>query len=431
MRAAKITLGALVATAMVAAITHTSSSIPSVRAQLHDAAVPSGGWTAAWGAGMQPAVAGDDPNWSRKGFADQSVRQVVRVGAGGAEVRIRLSNAYGTRPLRVAGASVGRSAGGALVWPKTIKPVTFGHASKAVVPAGKELVSDPVPLSTSPLERLAVTMRFAAPTGPATFHRYAMTRSFRAPGDHLSDVGKDTFTESTASWYYLAGVEVAGRPVQGDPAGGSVVVFGDSLVDGVGSTLDADARFPDGLQERLIAARRPRGVVNAGIGTGKLLRDSACGGEKGLSRFGRDVLDRPGVRSVIVHLGANDIGAPEVDDPCVRPNPKVTAQQLIAGHRALIRAAHARGVKAIGMTILPMKGAFFPLWSPAGEKVRQAVNLWIRTGHEYDAVIDADKVMADPADPEMPRPGYVYMDGLHPNDAGYQALAAGVDLDQL
>lgn len=201
---------------------------------------------------MQPAVAGDEANQLRKGFAGQSVRQVVR--GGGAEVRIRLPNVYGTRPLRVAGTTVGRSAGGALNWPETIKAVTFGHAAKAVIP----------PLSTGS----------------------------RCPGR---------------------------------------------------------------------SARRLVGVVNAGIGTGKLLHDSACGGEEGMSRFARDVLDRPGVRSVVVHLGANDIGAPEVDDPCVRPNPKVTARQLIDGHRELIRVAHARGVKAVGMTIPPMKGALFPM----------------------------------------------------------------------
>ncbi|WP_207945003.1 SGNH/GDSL hydrolase family protein [Actinomadura rubrisoli] len=421
----KIIIGSLAATALIAGMTHAPSSRSAVSARLNDASSPTNRWTVAWGAGVQGPVRGDDsePNWSDRGFSDQSVRQVVRVGTGGSQARIRLTNAYGTKPLRVAGVTVARSAGGALAWPKTITRVTFGRSAKAVVPPGRELVSDAIPLTTSPLERLAITMRFTEPTGPATFHRFALTDSFRAPGDRLTDNGKDTFKESTGSWYYLAGVEVAGRTA----GQGTVVVFGDSLVDGVGATADADARFPDDLQERLTAARSPLGVVNAGIGTNKLLHDSTCGGEKGLSRFKRDALDRPGVHSVIVHLGANDIGAPQIDDPCVRPNPKVTAQQLIDGHRKLIRAAHARGVKAIGMTILPMKGALFPIWSPEGEKTRQAVNLWIRTSHEYDAVIDADRVMSSPADREQPRPGYVFMDGLHPNDAGYQAIAAAID----
>ncbi|MFC6883617.1 MULTISPECIES: SGNH/GDSL hydrolase family protein [Actinomadura] len=448
-RAAKIAIGGLVGTALVVGIVEHSATRQSVSAELKHATSPASEWTAAWGAAVQPPVDGDEdsgPNWSRKGFADQSVRQVVRSGAGGSKVRIRVSNAYGTKPLRIAGATVGRSAGGAMMWPGTARAVTFGGGKAggtaggaAVVPAGRELVSDPVPFTTSPLEKLAVTLRFKEPTGPATFHRFGMgTASYRASGDHLKDEGADAFRESNGSWYYLSGVEVAGAAAgtggqsgQGAGGRGTVVAFGDSLVDGVGSTPEADSRFTDDLGERLAAAHRPYGVVNAGIGSNKLLNSSACGGEKALDRFRRDVLDRPGVRSVIVHLGANDIGAPQVEDPCVHPNPKVTARQLIDGHRRLVRAAHARGIRVIGMTVLPMKGARFPLWNPQAEQLRQALNLWIRTGRAYDAVVDADRVLSDPADRPMPRPGYVFMDGLHPNDAGYHAIAGAIDLSDL
>lgn len=429
-RLVKIVVGVPVVAALAAVgIAHAPTSHREVSARSNEAAAAGARWTSAWGAAAQAPVAGDEdsgPNWSTRGFADQTVRQVVRVGIGGTRIRVRLSNAFGTKPLRIAGATAGRSAGGALVWPRTITPITFAHAATAVIPPGGELVSDPVALPASPLERLAISLRLTAPTGPATFHRFAQIDSFRANGGHLSDVGADAFKESTSSWYYLTGVEVAGAPARG-----SVVVFGDSLVDGVGATKEADARFPDDLQERLIASHRPLGVVNAGIGSNKLLNSSPCGGEKGISRFTRDVLGRPGVRSVIVHLGANDIGAPQVDDPCVRPNPQVTAQQLIDGHRALIRAAHAHGVRAVGMTLPPMKGALFPFWTPKVEQLREELNRWIRTSHEYDAVIDADRAMSDPADQRMPRPGYVFMDGLHPDDAGYQAIANAVDLAAL
>jgi lysophospholipase L1-like esterase len=429
-RLLKIVVGVPVIAALTAAgIAYAPTSHREVSARSNDAAAGGARWASAWGAAAQPPVAGNEdsgPNWSTKGFADQTVRQVVRAGTGGTRIRVRLSNAYGTRPLRIAGATAGRSAGGALVWPKTITRVTFARSATAVIPPGGEIVSDAVALPVSPLERLAVTLRFTAPTGPATFHRFAQADAFRASGDHLTEAGADAFKESTSSWYYLTGVETAGTP-----AGGSVVVFGDSLVDGVGATKDADARFPDDLQERLVASHRPLGVVNAGIGSNKLLNSSSCGGEKGISRFARDVLGRPGVRSVIVHLGANDIGAPQVDDPCVRPSPQVTAGRLIDGHRALIRAAHAHGVKAIGMTLPPMKGALFPFWTPRAERLREELNRWIRTGHEYDAVIDADRAMSDPSDRRMPRPGYVFLDGLHPNDAGYQAIADAIDLAAL
>ena len=381
------------------------------------------GWSQSWGAAMQRPVAGgadEGPNWSTEGFKDHSLRQVVRLSTGGAQVRVRLSNVYGTRPLRIGAAAVARSAGGATVWPGSTVTLRFGGSPSATVPPGAEIVSDPVPLATVPLEKLAVTLRFPQATGPATFHRFTTQPAYRASGDHVADPSPEAYTRSTDALYYLAGVEVTGST-------GTVVAFGDSLIDGVGATPGADARLPDVLAERLAATRRPLGVVNAGIGGNRLRYDSPCSGEKGTARFARDVLDRPGVRAVIVHLGANDL-RDSPGDPCLRPGGPATAAQVIDAQRALIRAARARGLTVVGTTILPMKGALFPVWTPQVEKERDAVNHWIRTSGAYDAVLDADRILADPADPDRPRPGYVFQDGLHPNDAGFQALARGIDL---
>ncbi|MFI6595979.1 SGNH/GDSL hydrolase family protein [Nonomuraea sp. NPDC050536] len=372
-------------------------------------------WVAAWGAAMQrptPGTEDNGPNWSVKGFDDHTVRQVVRVTAAGSRVRIRLSNVYGTKPLAIAGARVARSAGGALVWPGSSRPVTFAGKQAASIPPGKELVSDPVALNVSPMERLAVSIRVPAATGPATFHRFTTATSYRAHGDHLDDVAVKAFGEATQSWYYLTGVEV-------DNPGGAVVAFGDSLIDGVGSTAGADVRFVDQLAERLGLP-----VVNAGIAGSRLLNASSCYGDKAVDRFRRDVLDRPGVTRVIIHLGANDLGYPQVGGACAKPNRKVSVDQLIAGYRALIDAAHARGVRVTGVTILPLRGSLFPFWTKEVEAARTAVNQWIRTGGAYDAVLDADRAMADPAAPGTSRPGYLFMDGLHPNDAGHYAIAA-------
>ncbi|WP_433477311.1 GDSL-type esterase/lipase family protein [Spirillospora sp. CA-142024] len=379
---------------------------------------------------MQRPQAGNEdngPNWSTEGFRNHSLRQVIRMSAGGTRVRIRLSNLYGTKPLKVAGATIGRSAGGAKAWPGTVVPLTFGGGRSAVVRPGGELAGDPVPLATSPLEKLVVTLRFTEATGPTAFHRFTPQPAYRAPGDHLSDVGSDAYGESTDALYYLSGVDV---PDEGAAGQGTVVAFGDSLVDGVGSAHGADGRLPDVLAERLAAARRPLGVVNAGIGGNRLRHDSSCGGDRAIARFGRDVLDRPGVRAVLVHLGANDI-RDTPGDPCLRPGGPATARQVIDAQRRLIRAARARGVKVVGATILPMKGALFPVWTPQVEKVRDAVNHWIRTGGEYDAVVDVDRILADSADRDRPRLAYVYEDGLHPNDAGYQAIARAIDLKAL
>lgn len=388
-------------------------------------------WTGAWGTAVQRPVEGSEdwgPNWSRQGFADQSVRQVVRVATGGSGLRIRLSNAYGTTPLRITAATVGRSAGGAKVWPGTAHTLTFGGSQGTTVAPGRDIASDAEALSTSPLEKLTVTLYFADRTGPAGFHRFTTATSYRASGRHLTDFGGDAFKESTNAWYFLSGVEVSGAA---SPRRGTVVAFGDSLIDGTGAAPGADTRFTDKLAERLVADRRPLDVVNAGIAGNRILNDSPCYGDKATDRFRRDVLDRPGVRTVIIHLGANDIGAPEMGDPCMGPAPHVTARQIIEAHKELIRAAHARGIKTVGATILPMKGALFPVYSEQGEKVRAAVNHWIRTSGAYDAVLDVDRALADPADPAMPRPGYVFEDGLHPDEAGSHAIASALDLNAL
>ncbi|MEO3785258.1 SGNH/GDSL hydrolase family protein [Actinocorallia sp. B10E7] len=410
----------LTGAALAAGLLYTASGTPASSAGPESSTAAR--WSQSWGAAMQRPLAGDEDsgkNWSVTGFENHTLRQVVRLSTGGTKIRIRLSNVYGTKPLKVAGATVGRSPGGVKVWPGTMKALTFGGERSTVIEPGKELASDPVPLSTSPLEKLAVTLRFPEATGPATFHRFTTQTAYRASGDHLSEPVSDAFDRSTDALYYLSGVDVEGE--------GSVVLFGDSLIDGVGATHGADGRLPDVLAERLAAAHRPIGVVNAGIGGNRLRHDSPCSGEKATARFTRDVLARPGVRAVIVHLGANDLrNAP--DDPCLRPGGPATARQVIDAHRELIRAARARGVTIIGVTIIPMKGALFPLWTPQLEKARDAVNHWIRTGGEYDAVVDADRALADPVEEDMPALAYVYEDGLHPNDAGYQAIAREIDL---
>ncbi|WP_239144590.1 SGNH/GDSL hydrolase family protein [Streptomyces sp. SID14515] len=388
-------------------------------------------WTGTWGTAVQRPVEGSEdwgPNWSRQGFADQSVRQVVRLSTGGSTVRIRLSNTYGTTPLRITAATIGRSAGDAQVWPGTSRKLTFGGSRSATIAPGRDLVSDAGALRTSPLEKLAVTLYFADRTGPATFHRFTTATSYRAPGSRLTDDGGDAFTASTNAWYFLSGVEVSGAAT---PRRGTVVAFGDSLVDGTGAAPGADVRFTDKLAERIAADRRPLDVVNAGIGGNRILDDSPCYGDKATDRFRRDVLDRPGVRSVIIHLGGNDLAAPAMGDPCMGSAPHVTARRIINAHKELIRAARARGVKAVGATILPMKGALFPAYSERGERIRTTVNHWIRTSGAYDSVLDVDRALAHPADPALPRPGYVFPDGVHPNEAGSHAIASAMDLDAL
>src|SRR5215213_4549849 len=346
-----------------------------------------GRWTGAWATSIitaSPPLFGL-ANWSLEGFANQSVRQVVRTTRGGSAVRIRLSNAYGATPLRVAGATLGVAGDGASVRSGTMRTLTFGHSPSTVLPAGRETASDAVRMPIFPLDRLSVTLFFAEPTGPATFHPMAFATSYRATGDHRLDPSAEAFGETSVSWYYLPGVDVAGQEHERE----AVVAFGDSMTDGAMSTTDANNRYPDELAERLVAAGRPIGVLNAGLSGNQLLASLPGYGASGLDRFRRDVLKQPQVRTVIVLEGINDIAA----------------------------------------TIMPTEGTIFPAYyTERGEAVRDAVNSWIRTGGAYDAVVDLDRVFADPTDPDRMRPEYNSGDGVHPNDTGMNAIAEAIDL---
>ncbi|TCO58224.1 SGNH/GDSL hydrolase family protein [Actinocrispum wychmicini] len=384
-------------------------------------ASPSGGWEGTWTASPQRPGAGFSPNWSVAGFADQTVRQVVRISQGGPSVRVHLTNVYGSAPLAVTGATVGRAGTGAAA--TSVRPLTFGHSRSVVIPVGHEISSDAAPLPVRPLESLTVTIYFATQTGAVTYHADAEATSFRAPGDHRSDAAGTAFTETSTSWYALAGVDVADFSPRRDV----VVTFGDSITDGAFAGVDQNARYPDELAERLHGRL---GVLNAGIGGNRVLNDSQCLGDKATTRFRPDALAQPHLRTVIVLEGINDIGASEFNDfDCFKPNPRVAAAELIAGHRELIRQAHTAGVRIVGATLLPYKGAVY--YTPAGDQVRTDLNNWIRTSGEYDAVIDFDRAMAAPTDANAMNPTYDSGDHLHPNAPGYHAMAEAINLHTL
>ena len=414
------------AAAIVAALAAAIGSHSIASASGHSAAR----WSATWASAMQAPVPGNTvtgPNWS-DGFTDQTVRQVIRVSSGGSRVRVRLSNLYGAKPLRVTGATIARTGHGATVEPGTVRSLTFHGARSATILPGQAAASDPAVVPVAPLESLTVTVFFAGSTGPSTFHEDGLTSSYRAAGDHRFDTGATAFGSLTShSFYYLTGVDVAGgrtRP--------TVVTFGDSITNGHNSTIGGNDRYSDVLAARLAHGRRPLAVANSGISGNMLLNELPCFGAKGITRFQRDALDQPGVRTVIFLEGTNDIWDSEGNYGGCGRTPRVTAGQLITGYQTLIRAAHARGVRIIGATIIPFKA---PYMSSAdfqrAEAVRDQVNDWIRTSGEFDAVADFATAVADPADPEELNPAYNSGDFLHPNDAGYRAIAAVIKPNEL
>ncbi|MET8854975.1 SGNH/GDSL hydrolase family protein [Streptomyces sp. NPDC004579] len=378
---------------------------------------PARTWTGTWEAaasGTAPALPG------------ASIRNVVHTSVGGRAARVRLSNRLGTRPLRLGSVTLALQLPGAPGSPRavagSVRAVTFSGAGAGAgagavtVPAGRDLVSDPVPLRVPADANLLVSVHTPADSGPATYHRSALQANFVAPGgDRTAQESGAAYTTRVGSWYYVTGVDVLGAS-----AAGSVVALGDSITDGTGSSSDANHRWPDRLAARLrgLPAHRRPGVLNAGISGNRLLLDGR--GPSALTRLDTDVLSRAGVRSVIVLEGINDIkGTPEQRDP----------RALEDAYRLVVRRAHARGIRVIGGTITPYGG--HGAYTPAREAVRQAVNTAIRTHRIFDAVADLDAAVRDPARPNRILPAYDPGDHLHFNDAGMRALADTIDLRTL
>jgi lysophospholipase L1-like esterase len=390
------------------------------------ASASSSGWVETWAASpTQPTR--EVVNQADAGFHDQTIRNIVFTSVGGREIRIRLSNIFGTRPLVIGGTSVGAVAtGGALSGPAYA--VMFDGRGSVRVPAGQEVVSDPVPMAVTPLEDIAVSVYVPGATGPATYHFFGQQDNYIAPGDHVSDPGEVAFTTRTDSWYFLDGVDV----LSASKRAGTVVAFGDSITDGIGSADGANNRWPNFLARRLDAqyGDAAPAVIDEGIGGNRVLHPSACYGQSALARFSRDVLDQPDVRDVIVLEGINDIGySGGADIGCVAPNANVSAAQIIAGYKTMIAAAHAHGIRIFGATLTPFESSW--LWSPGKQAKWDAVNHWIRTSGAFDGVVDFARAVANPADVAYLNSAYDSGDGLHPNDAGYAAMAGVVNLSRL
>ncbi|GAA2953633.1 MULTISPECIES: SGNH/GDSL hydrolase family protein [Streptomycetaceae] len=361
------------------------------QAAAHNPAAPAnstGTWVVTW----TGAPVSGEPD-TAYGFPGRTIRNIVHTSVGGDAARITLSNLFGAAPLVIEQATV------------DTRPVTFRGLPTVTVAAGGQIVSDPVVVPVAPDADLVVALRTPRAGGPVTHHPHAHQTSYLADADG---------TWRTATWRYLTAVDV-----RNDTSPGAVVVIGDSLTAGSGSTTDANSRWTDVLSDRL---DHRYGIANQGIAGNRLLRDSprevnGRGGPAGVHRFERDVLSVAGARTVIIALGINDVQqAPQEPDP----------QRVVDGLRSLTERAHARGLRVVGTTLTPFRG--FATWTPERNAVRLAVNEQIRTGRVFDDFVDFDRAVRDPYAPDRILPAYDSGDRLHFNDTGYRTLGRLVDL---
>lgn len=383
-------------------------------------AAPKGGdqvWVATWGASP---VAPLPANTTNPGFTNQTVRLIVHISLGGSEIRVRLSNAFGSESLVIGAAHLAVRSKDASIAPGTDRPLTFNGAGSVTIPPGALVVSDSVKLDVPALSDLAVSLYLPGPTGQATWHAAALSTNYVSRSGDFTGTADLPVDHTVASWFYLTDVEVKSSK---DTL--AMVAFGDSITDGTRSTPDANHRWPNLLAERLAQHRVKLSVVDEGIAGNRVLHDFV--GPNALARFDRDVLAQPGAAYVTVLLGINDIGdiGRVLTQPGLSPQP-VNAEQIIGGHLQMIARAHQQGLKILGCTLTPFEGAAY--FSPEGETKRQAVNKFIRSGGAYDGVIDFDAVVRDPGHAARFLPAYDSGDHLHPNDAGYKAMADAIDL---
>lgn len=372
-------------------------------------------WVGTWSASPQAA---EPPGTT---LEDQTIRQVVRTSVAGDKVRVRLSNEFGSTPLVVGAVSIARHSAGAAIVAGSDRPLTFGGRRSITLAPGAPALSDAMEFDVPAVGNVVVSIYLPKASVPRTVHSLGVATTYiSTPGDYSAAVVMPT-ARTAPSWFFLTGVTV-----DASKRSAAIVALGDSITDGFASTPDANRRWPNVLAERLQASRRSAhlAVLNHGISGNRTLFDFI--GPNAQARLDRDVLNAPGAKYVILLEGINNIGIPGVFG---RPDEVVSAEDIIAGHQQIIARARERGLKIFGGTLTPFEGTIFPgYFTPEGEAKRQAVNHWIRTSRAFDAVIDFDKAIRDPAHPTRMLPAYDSGDHLHPNDAGYRAMANAIDL---
>ncbi|HEV7218724.1 MAG TPA: SGNH/GDSL hydrolase family protein [Terriglobales bacterium] len=377
-------------------------------------------WVGSWAASQQIP----EPNnaLNPDDLHDATLRQIVHLSVGGNSLRVHLSNAFGTMPLHLTSVHIARpvSPSEAKIDVATDKALIFSGRNDVIIPAGAEYISDPVAYPVAPLSDLAITLHLDTPPERQTGHPGSRSTSYLIHGDMVA-VPDLPDAKKIDHWYWIAGVDVNAIK---DSA--SIVVLGDSITDGHGATTNGNDRWTDELAKKLQADRKTKmlAVLNHGIGGNHLLTDGL--GPNALARFDRDVLAQAGVRYLIILEGVNDLGKLSREGEVPHAAHDALVQLMIGAYQQIVARAHTHGIKVFGATILPYVGSEYYHPASANEADRLAVNAWIRAPGHFDAVIDFDKLTADPAHPDRMLPAYDSGDHLHPSPAGYHAMGDAV-----
>ncbi len=380
-------------------------------------------WVGSWATANSVPAIFDAPLTPIDG---QTIRQIVRLSVGGRAVRVRVSNFYGSAELDIGGATVAVSDGLTRIDSNTLRTLTFDGNPAVTLAPGERRWSDPVDLSTGDLTQLAISLYLppgaADPGSPVTHHVRGLQTNYLLAGNQ-SAAADPAWTDTVTAWYYISAVDVLARKTTR-----VLALLGDSITDGDQSTAGANNRYPDQLAERLLQGNGPDGrrggrrtaILNVGISGNQMVLPLI--GDSVVNRFQRDVVEQSGITHVLLLAGINDIGLQGL----LPFLPTVTTDDIIAAYQDVIAQAHAAGLKIVGATLTPSAGFFLPDYNqPIGEAKRQVLNAWIRTSGAFDDVVDFDAVIRDPDNPAFMHAD-LSADGLHPNDAGYEAMAQAI-----
>ena len=379
-------------------------------------------WVGSWAASQQ--LVEPSNSLAPADIRDATLRQIVHLSLGGSEVRLRLSNRFGSAPLHLTAVHVARavSPSSDKIVPATDKGLTFSGSQDVTIPPYADYLSDPVSFSVNALSDVAITLHVDVAPNEQTGHPGSRATTYIQHGDLVSELA---FPDATTveHWYFIAGIDVVAPP-----GASAIVILGDSITDGHGATTNGNDRWTDVLAQRLQTqpGSRSLAVLNQGIGGNHLLTDGL--GPNALSRLDHDVIAQPGIRYLIVFEGINDIGLLALKEDVAASEHETQVTRIIGAYEQIVERAHTHNIKVIGATLTPFVGSDYYHPNPANEAGRQTVNDWIRTLGHFDAVLDFDKVTRDPEHPERLLPAFDSGDHLHPSPVGYAAMANAVPL---